>query len=385
MRTLLCAVAAVAACDSPADYDFFDACDARAAPDAACYAARRDPASDDVALALAIARRYVDEHPVAELRWGWEDGVLLYAMTELARVTGDAGIAAYYRDFIDQHLDRYDLVWSDSCPPALAAIARYAETGDARYAAVARDVLRYLDETALRTDDGGISHLGVLDVRTLWIDSLFMFGMVLNRWAEVGGDRGALGEMRDQLAIFGRRLQAPGGLFVHADGWPEPQEPDVFWARGNAWVTVATADYLRVRALRHQGDAAAEDRLAAQVAAVLAAQDATGAWHTVVNRPESYLETSATALFAYGMARGYRYGAVGDEVLPAVASAVAAVRAAIARDEAGRPVVTGISGPTIVGTYASYAEVPRLDDASYGVGAAILALIEASGLPEAAP
>jgi len=381
------AVLASTACSSSSPtYEFPDACDPRDVPDASCYAARRDPASAEVALALAIAHRFIEVHPAVELRWDWGEGVLMYAMTEVWRVTGDARVRDYYRAYIDHHLARgYDVVWSDSCPPALAAIALHVETGDERYARVAEDVSTYLDERALRTEDGGISHLGTLGIRTLWIDSLFMFGMVLNRWAEVRDERRPLDEMGAQLAIFARRLQSPGGLFVHADGWPLPQDPDVYWGRGNAWVTVAAADYLRVRRLRRDDDAAAAAILEAQAAAVLAVQDAGGGWRTVLNRPETYVETSATALFAYGLARGYRYGVLGVDVLPAVHRAVTAVENAVVVDDDGRPIVTGISGPTIVGRYDEYAAVKTEDDVSYGVGAAILALVERSGLPGGAP
>ncbi|HEU4410293.1 MAG TPA: glycoside hydrolase family 88 protein [Polyangiaceae bacterium] len=369
----------------PPPLPFPDACDPSMMPDEACYVAKRAPSSAEVALALELAHGYIGRHPPATLPWDWGEGVLMYAMAELGRVTADERVRAYYRDYIEHHLARgYELVWSDSCPPALAAIQLYVETGDPRYASVAEGVLRYLTELAPRTEEGGISHLGTYfaSIRTLWVDSLFMFGMVLNRWAEVGGDARALELMGEQRAIFSARLQSPAGFFVHADRWPVPQDPDVYWARGNAWVMAGVADYLRVRTLRRERDDAAGAAFAAQVAAAVGAQDpATGGWHTVLNRPETYLETSAAGLFAYGMARAYRYGQLGEEALPPVRRALDAVRAAVVRGDPAGPVVTKVSGPTDVGTYASYSSVPLVDDISYGTGAAILALIESSGLP----
>jgi hypothetical protein len=59
--------------------------------------------------------------------------------------------------------------------------------------------------------------------------------MVLDGWAEVGGDARALELMGEQLAIFAARLRARAGFFVHADRWPGLRDPDVCWARGNAW------------------------------------------------------------------------------------------------------------------------------------------------------
>ena len=52
-------------------------------------------------------------------------------------------------------------------------------------------------------------------------------------------------------------------------------------------------------------------------------------------------------------------------------------------DDQGRPVVTGVSSPTTVGTFEYYAELSTTDDISYGLGTVIMALIETSGLPAA--
>lgn len=377
-------LASHAACSSERpDFAFFDACDPRQVPDAACYAGKRHPASARVALATELALRFIEEHPAFEQEWNWEEGVLMYAMTELYRITDDVRIRDYYKAWIDHHIaESYSIFWSDSCPPALAAIALHAELGDEVYGEVAREVLRYLAVDALRTDEGGISHLGSFDLRTLWIDSLFMFGMVLTRWGEFDNDNGALDEMGDQLAIFADLLQSSSGLFVHAHDWPVNHDTDIYWGRGNSWVTVATADYLRARLLRYQSDQRAQQILQSQIRGVLETQDSTGAWWTVMNRPgDTYLEISATALLAYGMARAYRYGLASTEVLGPVENAVAAVESAIVRDLQNRPLVTGISSPTGVGTFSQYARVPLQDDLSYGVGGAILALVESSGLP----
>ena len=94
-----------------------------------------------------------------------------------------------------------------------------------------------------------------------------------------------------------------------------------------------------------------------------------------------YLETSAAALFAYGMARGYRYGFLDDSVLPVIAKAMDGVTSRILYDDQDRPVVTGVSGPTSADLAEEYAKIEQVDDLGYGIGAVILALIETSGLP----
>ncbi len=210
-----------------------------------------------------------------------------------------------------------------------------------------------------------------------------MFGQVLIRKGEAWNDPAALDLYGSQYRIFANHLQDPAtGWFVHAYQWSGAQDPDVFWGRGNGWAVATAADYLRVRGARGEVDAEVQASFLRLVQAVTSAQDpATGLFWTVLNRPgETYLETSATALFAVGLARARRAGVLDATALDPLHRAMAGVRARIVNDPQGRPVVTGISGPTSVGQFKDYAAVPLKDDVHYGVGAVILALIEVSGL-----
>ncbi len=360
-------------------------CEPRSPTPTDSFALDRNPASESVALAKAIADRTLAIHESTKLPWDWGEGTLMFSLVELYRVTGEQRYRDYYRSWIDHHVGRgYLITMSDRCPPALAALALYEETCDASYRKVVDDILDYLYNVAPRTEQGGISHMGTVTIfgETLWVDSLFMFGNVLTRFGGLTGSERALGEFSSQYGIFAGLLQQEGGLFTHAWGWPGPQDEGVFWARGNAWVTAAGYEYLSVRAARGQTDDAVAQSLRRQVEGVVASQDeATGLWWTVMSRPgEIYLETSATALFALGMARGYRLGLLDDSVLPVIERAMEGVRGKIVLDDQDRPVVTGISGPTTVGQFKDYASVELGEDISYGVGAVILALLETSGL-----
>ena len=172
------------------------------------------------------------------------------------------------------------------------------------------------------------------------------------------------------------------GWYKHAHDWLGNQDEDVYWGRGNGWVAAATADYLRVLLARGEKDKDAQRALDKLFSAIISTQDGqSGLWWTVVNRPgETYLETSASALFACALARAWRYGFTDDSVLPTVESAVAGVRAMVTTDALDRPVVTGISGPTMAGSFEYYKEIPVIDDLPFGLGVVLLMLIETSGL-----
>lgn len=359
----------------------FNQCDKSVSPDK-CDSMQVDADSEEEVLATDIALRYIDEHPPETEIWDWTSGVLMFAMTELHRVTGDSRIRDYYREWLEYHIDQgYEYVQSDSCPPALTAIALLAEEENPTYRKPVDGVLEYLRVTAPRNPEGGIAHFGILlSTDAIWIDSLFMFGMVLNRQGELDDDVVSLDLLSEQYRIFQQLLQSSSGLMVHAYGWPA--DDDIYWARGNSWVTASLADYLRVRFLRGERDPDAEQMLRAQVDGILATQDgASDMWWNLMNRPgEIYIETSGAALFAYALARAYRYGFLGETELSAAKRAMVGVRGRVLPDGEGRPVVTEISDGTTAGPYQLYASVPLRDDLNYGVGTVILALIETSGL-----
>ena len=363
----------------------FDWCAAATPPDEACFAAKRDPASANLTLALALAKRQQILHPKADFSWSWSGAVMLGAFVDLHRVTADAAALTYARAWLDLNIAAgYAIESSDTGAPVGVAVPIWQLTGDAKYKKPIDDFLAYIDHVALRTPEGGLNHLGTTDAFgvALWVDSLFMFGQPLVRLTLATGDPAPLNEMAKQVAIFIDKLQDPSGFFHHATVNSFPQDPDVFWGRGNGWVVWALADYLRARQLRGETDEKAVAALRKLAAAVIASQDAaTGLWWTVLNRPgETYLETSASALFAAGLARGWRIGVLGDEVLPVIAKAMVGVKGKIVTGADG-PVVTGISGPTNAGTFATYKAVGIEDDLPFGIGAVVFALIETSGLP----
>jgi unsaturated rhamnogalacturonyl hydrolase len=346
-----------------------------------------DPDSEQVDTATALALRYIENHAPEEELWDWRAGVLMFALTELHRLTGDEALRDYYKAWLDHHIEAgYDdkLIWSDGCPPALTAIALLDEDPSGDYQQIVDDVLEYLDDVAPRTAENGISHNGTVGRLSVWLDSLFMFGMVLNRWGELPGNDARLEMEAEQIEIFADVLQDDGGFMRHAQDWPDYDE-SVYWARGNSWVVASLADYLRIQVERGEADPVVEQIFRDHVGAIVGAQDTeTGRWLTVMSHPDepgNYLETSATALFAYGLARAYRFGVLGDAERRVAKSAMEGVKQMIV-DEGDGPVVTGVSTFTDPWSLEMYLAVPVEDDVNYGVGAVILALIETSGLPD---
>lgn len=82
----------------------------------------------------------------------------------------------------------------------------------------------------------------------------------------------------------------------------------VHWARGNSWYTCGIMELIGLIPIEPGLRQYFLDTFRAQVDALCACQAGDGMWHTILDDPASYKESSATAAFAYGMLKGVRLG-----------------------------------------------------------------------------
>ena len=144
---------------------------------------------------------------------------------------------------------------------------------------------------------------------TLWLDDMFMG---VPAWAQLGkltGERKYFDESVKQILQFSQRMFNPQkGIYMH--GWVQGMDvhPEFHWARANGWAVMTMVEVLDVLPEDHPGREAVLKQLRAHVKGLASYQDGTGFWHQLLDRPDSYLETSATAIYAYSMARAINKG-----------------------------------------------------------------------------
>ena len=144
---------------------------------------------------------------------------------------------------------------------------------------------------------------------TLWLDDLYMSVPALAQAGALTGERRYFDDAVKQVLQFARRMFVKErGLFIH--GWVQAMDvhPEFHWARANGWALMAMVELLDVLPPDHQGRDPVLDLLRAHVAGLAARQSGTGLWHQLLDREDSYLETSATAIYAYAMARAVNRG-----------------------------------------------------------------------------
>ncbi len=144
---------------------------------------------------------------------------------------------------------------------------------------------------------------------TLWLDDLYMSVPALAQMGKLTGERRYYDDAVKQVLQFSRRMfNREQGLFMH--GWVQGMEvhPEFRWARANGWALMTLVELLDVLPEDHPDRAAVVDLLRAHVRGLAARQSGSGFWHQLLDRDDSYLETSATAIYAYAMARAIDRG-----------------------------------------------------------------------------
>jgi unsaturated rhamnogalacturonyl hydrolase len=169
----------------------------------------------------------------------------------------------------------------------------------------------YIDFVAnkeYRLKDGTLARNRPLK-NTLWLDDLYMGVPALAQMGKLTGDNKYYDDAVNQIRQFTQRMfNKELGVYMH--GWVESMEthPEFHWARANGWALMATVELLDVLPADHPGRQFVLDQLKAHAKGLASYQSGSGFWHQLLDRTDSYLETSATAIYAYCIAHACNKG-----------------------------------------------------------------------------
>ncbi|MBG92532.1 MAG: hypothetical protein CL792_00915 [Chloroflexi bacterium] len=148
------------------------------------------------------------------------------------------------------------------------------------------------------------------------------------------------------------------GLWWHCKSSP------FFWGRGNAFVTLGFAEALTYIPSNNQSKTVIEKKHQLHIKNLLQYQDSSGAWRQVINRSDSYLEFTATAMIGYALACGRSNGWLGSYVDEPLERAWQAVTNRITADGSVRDACIGTGPLEHLGDYVNRGTVNGLDDRS---------------------
>ncbi len=324
--------------------------------------------------------------------WTYSMGVVLAGMLHVSQVTGDQAFAAYtFRnfDFIFDHLDYFrrqakefgpqprgyrrlfEMRELDDCGAIGAALVKaYAQKPDPRYREGIGLVDEHVTKKQMRLADGTLARPRPVPV-ALWIDDAYMSIPFLAQMGKLTGERRYFDDAARQVIGMSARLFDPGKqLYDHSWFESAPVDGRFFWGRGAGWMLMAMAELLEVMPADHPDRAKVLDQFQRSVQGVTAMQGGAGMWHQLVDKPDSYLESSATAMYTFAIARGVNRGWIAPAYAPVAQTGWRALEQRVRPD--GR--IEGIC----VGTTAAYDMVyyynrPTSLDAMQGYGPALMA------------
>ena len=166
----------------------------------------------------------------------------------------------------------------------------------------------YISKKQFRLQDGTLARNRPLP-NTLWLDDLYMSVPALAQMGNLTGDNKYFDDAVKQVLQFSQRMfNKNQGLYMH--GWVEDMNvhPEFYWARCNGWALLTMTELLDVLPEDHPGRSEVLELLRSHIRGIANLQSGNGLWHQLLNRNDSYLETSATAIFTYCIAHSINKG-----------------------------------------------------------------------------
>jgi rhamnogalacturonyl hydrolase YesR len=197
----------------------------------------------------------------------------------------------------------------DDCGAMCAAMIKAIRAGSkANLHPLVERHIDYIMTKEFRLKDGTLAR-NRPQPNTIWLDDLFMSIPALAQMGKLTGDSKYYDEAVKQLARYTSRMfNKEKGVFFH--GWVEgmTEHPEFYWARANGWAFMAEVELLEVLPENHRDRPEILRLLKAHAKGLAAYQSGSGFWHQLLDRQDSYLETSATAIYTYGFARAITRG-----------------------------------------------------------------------------
>lgn len=369
---------------------------------------------------MALLKRYTDyllEHSDAENpmwniekiregkpnKWNYIDGCMITAVLALYRITGEQK----YLDFADRfvrgfvqedgsirtyEVEEYNL---DNVNPAKNLFRLYDLTGAECYRR-AMETVRAQLTTMPRIKQGNFWHKDIYP-NQVWLDGLYMAQPFYMEYeTRFNGKKNCLDSFKQFCVVREHMRDEKTGLYYHgydesrAMYWADPEtgcSPN-FWLRALGWFVIALVDtieamdeqmYYEYRVLR--------DQFIELMEAILPYQQECGMFYQVIDKPEAegnYLETSGTAIIAYGILKAVRLGILPEKYAVYGEKAFFGTTDRYLRvDDQGQPVLGGIclvaglgGAQHRDGSLEYYFSEPVVENEAKGVAPLILAYTE---------
>lgn len=306
--------------------------------------------------------------------WDWNAGIGLIAISDYYEKTQNPEILGYLKSWIAKN--KHQCAKKDYVN-FLAPLAIYPDmflrTKETYYREIAVEYADWVMASAGRSEDGVFYH-GASVSGEVWADTVFMALIFLSRTAKLTSNTRIAEQVIRQLLSHLQLLQdEKTGILYHGYHCVENHHMSgALWTRGNSWVVIGAPMILET--IRDLAEVPKEinTRYKRLVDGIVKYQAENGLWHTVMDRPDFYQETSGSAGNAGGIMKAVRLQMLEPGTMAYALKAMEGVIARINPEGA----VEGVSGGTpIMPTIDAYGKLTRYPTL-YGQGLTLLMLSE---------
>lgn len=299
---------------------------------------------------IAILDRYIDElmatstpeKPLwniekvlagAKGSWNYIDGCMLKGLLDLWEITREQKYFDFVKSFLDYYVQPNGTIHTydplkfnlDSINEGKALFTVYNETKQDNYQIALAELRRQL-EFQPRTKQGSFWHMLKFPYQ-VWLDGLYMAQPYYLEWELTFNNGKQIPDIMNQFRnVVKTNRDEKTGLYYHGYDethwmfWSDNEtgKSSEFWLRALGWFLMSLVDCCELF-----GEAYPEERtelqqiLVSLVDALVCYQDHdTGMWYQIIDKPNqkpNYLETSGSAIIAYGIMKAVRLGLLAND------------------------------------------------------------------------
>lgn len=256
----------------------------------------------------------------------YEWGVMYDALLDAAAITGDKRYSDYVSDrigFLAREADNYQgdlnedgqmrqvknpLTLDDAGAMAGAWMRAAMADSTLNIAPYIEQYWKIVEETPVHLPDGTIAR-NRPHYNAVWLDDMFMALPSMAVRSQYANDPKQIDEAANIATGFFKRMWMPEkNIFRHGYVEGAGSQPSMAWGRANGWAILTMCQLLDFLPENHPKRAEILDIYRKHAAGLAELQGIDGFWHQLLDRPETYNETSATAIFAYALAHGINEG-----------------------------------------------------------------------------
>ena len=262
--------------------------------------------------------------PLSE--WHYSNGVLDMAMITLGKYLNEPTYINYAKNHVSFGFENYSYfkntfrndrkhwhwpfgqLWNmkelDDCGAMGAAVIEVYQLDNRKeYRQYIDNAANHIMKVQDRLADGTLCRKFPKEM-TVWADDAYMATSFLTQMGKMTGEKKYFDEAARQLINIDKYLWCPEKqLYYHCYYTGLKRNGVAFWGRANGWIMVSLADLIEAMPVNHPKRVKLISLLEKQIVGASRYQNANGMWNQLLDKSDSYDESSVTAMFVYAIAK----------------------------------------------------------------------------------